>query len=397
MKLSEKSTATVNKPLYFSKAQTVTLDNDSNLTVAEGGSITNDGALVINGTLATTSGTLTGTLTGNGTIIVNTADQLSAVLASGFTGTVKLGDDLTVGAPVAITKNITLDGNGKTLTAAANFPAVTDTNGVLTIAANATVNDLTIDGNSVARGIYAQGDTAKVSVVLNNIKIQNCKAQSLAQTSRRHTYNAGAGIRATHSNLDITLTGCTIKNNTALGSGGAISFDNVAGKLSLTDCTITDNVGGYYAGGIWTASTAGIKVLLTGNTITGNTLNRDFDTAATTGYTYGCDQSGQDLFINSNSAGSGSCEIAGGTIGYIHVEGDHNGSTLTVSGAATITNAHGNSTLSQLVITPDGINATFGNVAEPHKLAAGNYTWNTDSGAWVTTQGSGTGSGASNP
>lgn len=301
-----------------------------------------------------------------------------------------LDKDITVTEPLEINRPLTLLGPSTApakLTAAEGLAPDSDTDAGHTFAMlqinadGVTIENLEINGNNTARGIYASGvNTADGnSVTLKNVTIKNCKAYAESKSSG---VGAGAAIRGNTQKLLLSLENCLITDNTASSSGGAISFDNVRGTLSVKNCKITDNTGGYYAGGIWIASTADMSVLMTENVIKGNKLS----TGATTYDSCGCGTDGQDIFINSNSYGRGGATIAGGELGYVHVECDSSGgSKLTVTGAVKAENVHGmapsgSSFSSQLEIAA-GASLTVGEKV----YASGSYVWS--SSGWAASNG----------
>jgi hypothetical protein len=306
--------------------------------------------------------------TATSTVNVTTYEELNTALEDANIETINITADITVDKPVSENRAVTINGNDKTISVGSAFEAVTATNGLFVITADATVQNLVLDGRNVARGVYVGGNTEGINVNVTGLTIQNCKVDDKS-TNRGAAANSGAAVRATSGKITLSIDNCTIKENIAYACAGGISFDNVNGTLTVLNSAIQNNTGGYYAGGIWTASTADIVVELTNNTITGNKLSE-----GATKYP-SCCTTCQDIFINSNSYGNGGCTVAGGTIGCIHVEGeDAAGSILTVTGAANFTDVHGVTNNSKLVISGDGANAKFGEIT----MAEGTYTWSTE-------------------
>ncbi|WNX83699.1 S-layer homology domain-containing protein [Agathobaculum sp. NTUH-O15-33] len=319
------------------------------------------------------------TMDGKTGVWAATAATVSKAAAN---STVVLLNDLSITAPIVIDNaDVTLDGNEKTVSAADSFENPTQTNGLLVCNNGGTVKNLVLDGRSKkVRGAYICGgiDNANAkSVSMENVKIQNCKLQSSNTNDRGEGAYAGAGIR-TNQYINLSLIDCVIQDNEAYASGGAISFDNSRGTLSLDGCTIKNNIGGFYAGGIWIASTADMEIVLSGSEIRGNTLS-----ASATKYE-ACCTNGQDIFMNANSYGGGLCKISGSNskIGYFHVEADNsNGATLTVSGTTQFDDVHSVGEKATLVVTEEGKESTFGGTATK---AVGSYQWKNNS--WETVE-----------
>ena len=226
------------------------------------GNITNNSAsssvALING--ATLKGVVTSGTTGANNVFVENGDNAdSTVVALNVTAvklysdlatavseaqsgeTVQLLKDITIDAtdstPVSqgvinILSNITLDGNGKTITAGKNFDYNTDANrgehhviAVMDPATNVVIKDLTIDGsnntsttpkNGARSGINVWSDAQKINVTVENVSVKNCSTYGLTVT-----------------NGDVTIDGLTTENNV----WGGI---NVEGKQGAADLVVNN-------------------------------------------------------------------------------------------------------------------------------------------------------------
>ena len=133
---------------------------------------------------------------------------------------------------------------------------------------------------SVTRPMEIDGTTAGVTVVVNNLTLENGNGAG----SGANDSNDGGGLlvyaeNGTHAM--VTLNTCTITGNTAAYNGGGIYNDgyyNGDANLTLADCTVTGNTAlgtyGYgYGGGIanYGYYNGDATLTLTNTTVTGNT------------------------------------------------------------------------------------------------------------------------------
>ncbi|MEG0944791.1 MAG: hypothetical protein RSF86_14280, partial [Angelakisella sp.] len=156
------------------------------------------------------------TLTNNGTIVVNDEAGLKVALAVG--GNVQLGKNITLAAGIDTSvNNLTLDGNGKTITFGTNFTTVYGTRGMVFRGNNLSINNLTIEGASKAT--YPLAITGASSVALTKVTVNG----------------------AVKTALDFTrIDGIVLNNVTAAkGSGFSMVLDDVK-HLSGTGSAITD-------------------------------------------------------------------------------------------------------------------------------------------------------------
>lgn len=221
-----------------------------------------------------------------------------ALAAASADATITLLADITVEQTMLIDKNITIDGNGKTITS-----SVTNKLGafyVNTPTCNFTIQNATMDGNNAA---------------------------SMAVVAYRGVANAALdGIVATDNNNDgnnITLTNCTVQNFTGWpGSyvGAVYAFSH--SHLTLNNCTFTGNTTSLSTNGasgadVWTGAATTVV-------INGGTYN--------------------EVFVNTNSSNVETVTINGGaTIGELAIcvsyksDGSTNIPHLTIDNA-TVTN-----------------------------------------------------------
>lgn len=231
------------------------------------GDITNNSAsssvALING--ATLKGVVTSDTTGANNVFVENGDNAdSTVVALNVTAvklysdlatavseaqngeTIQLLKDITIDAtdstPVSqgvinILSNITLDGNGKTITAGTGFDYNTSgTRGeyhviaVMDPATNVVIKDLTIDGsnaptsdqkNGARSGINVWSDAQKINVAVENVAVKNCSTYGLTVT-----------------NGDVTIDGLTTENN--VWGGINVEGKQGAANVIINDANITE-------------------------------------------------------------------------------------------------------------------------------------------------------------
>ena len=191
------------------------------------------------------------------------SDLATAVSKAQNGETVQLLKDITIDAtdstPVSqgvinILSNITLDGNGKTITAGTGFDYNTSgTRGeyhviaVMDPATNVVIKDLTIDGsnaptsdpkNGARSGINVWSDDQKINVTVENVSVKNCSTYGLTVTKGDVTIdglttenNVWGGINADNKQGDANL----IVNNANLSENSSIVFDKGGtGKITAT-------------------------------------------------------------------------------------------------------------------------------------------------------------------
>lgn len=170
-------------------------------------------------------------------------------------------------------KNVTFDGNGKTISAAADKTFCFDIDGLAGETTGVTVKDLTIDGGSFASklgGAMFIEDGAQATI--RNVTFKNCRAASAS------AFNGGGAIFINdHGKTPpaVTVDGCTFENNKVAngttGRGGAIYADNfraaTAMKLTVKNSTFRGNQAAY-GGAI--AADGVVDLTVSGCTFEGN-------------------------------------------------------------------------------------------------------------------------------
>ena len=208
---------------------------------------------------------------------------IDAIAAAGTDPTTIYVSDITLTDEISIPdgKNLTIDGNGHTITQqaawadACHFRIGTGTNPT-----TVTIENLTLVGAGANGGIVNQtgGDST-----LNDVTIQNCgnfggifngnqatltMNGGAIQNCTAGSYSGGGGIR--NAVGSVTLTGVTIENCTTTSDGGGI-FNNgtltINGGVTIENCTADSNGGGIYnySYGTVTVESGGV-LTLAGNT-----------------------------------------------------------------------------------------------------------------------------------
>ena len=160
------------------------------------------------------------TQTPNGTCAVGSVIQL--------TGNVELQTvsasqgDLQAGLPL-ITSNITIDGQGFSITRAADAPSFS----LMAIDSTVTLNNITLTGGN---GLWVLGD-----VTLNHVNLVD---------------NSGGGLHIQGG--IVTVLDSLIANNTIGSNGGGVSV--MQGALIIERSTVENNTAAYLGGGIYGAS-----------------------------------------------------------------------------------------------------------------------------------------------
>ncbi|MGB0561720.1 MAG: CHAT domain-containing protein [Spirulinaceae cyanobacterium] len=245
------------------------------------------------------------------------------------------------------TNNLTLDGNGGTVSGGSSSRVFNIT------ANNATVQDLTIRDGVVSGDGAAINRNANGTLTLNNVTITDNSASG-----------RGGGIR--NANGTVALINSTISSNTA-GVGGAGIFNN-PGTLTLTNSSVVGNAANRIGGGIWNGGT----LSLTNSTVSGNTSN--------TREGGGIFSNTGTVTLNSSTVSSNSSQNRGGGISIV------NGATLTlvnstVSGNTTNANGGGiSSTNGDVTLTNSTIAFNTSNA-----YGGGFYTQNTVTSAIANT------------
>lgn len=225
----------------------------------------------------------------------DTTSLKNAVANTDAGGTVKITSDITLSKSILLEKNITIDGNGKTITSGSGvFRVWTDNDN-----ADITVKNLTLKASGQNRAI----NVYKVhTLTLDNVTISGF--DSTAESSEKRggailvqkgyvickncTFTGnkavdGGAIAVVldngYSEADATCTGCIFTGNSAVtGNGGAVYVINTKGTSTFTNCTFTNNTApnrnsGGYGGAIYVGGNGGARVILDGCSFSGNYAN----------------------------------------------------------------------------------------------------------------------------
>jgi PKD repeat protein len=129
----------------------------------------------------------------------------------------------------------------------------------ITLSNTLTINtNLTIDASALPGGLQINGKgSVQIFNVASNITVF---LNSLTITNGYSINNNGGGIENAGT---LTLTSCTLSENSADGGGGGIYND---GTLTLTNCTLSGNSTDFYGGGIYNLGTTKLnQCTLSGN------------------------------------------------------------------------------------------------------------------------------------
>jgi hypothetical protein len=168
-----------------------------------------------------------------------------------------------------------------------------------------------------ASGVYV-GGTGGVSLTISGGTIRNNTA----------TGNGG-GVYVRGSNVTLFISGGTISDNTTTGSGGGVNVEGLVGTLTISGGTISNNTATGNGGGVYfSTSFSGGTLTISGGTISGNRAGNG----------------GGVFFTNAWGGNSGLLTISGGTISNNTATGNGGGvyfhdphHSLTISGG-TISN-----------------------------------------------------------
>lgn len=225
----------------------------------------------------------------------DTTSLKNAVANTDAGGTVKITSDITLSKSILLEKNITIDGNTKTITSGSGvFRVWTDNDN-----ADITVKNLTLKASGQNRAI----NVYKVhTLTLDNVTISGF--DSTAESSEKRggailvqkgyvickncTFTGnkavdGGAIAVVldngYSEADATCTGCIFTGNSAVtGNGGAVYVINTKGTSTFTNCTFTNNTApnrnsGGYGGALYVGGNGGARVILNGCSFSGNYAN----------------------------------------------------------------------------------------------------------------------------
>lgn len=213
------------------------------------------------------------------TVYTNLQDAINAAITAkkpveilkDFTITVPNGTAVKTGA-VNINGNVTIDGNGHTITAdkatftfekekLGNFHVINVQNG-----ADVTITNLKIDGNKCARSginVYSANGSVNASATLTGVTVRNCTAYGVVAASSTVTVNSittsgngwgGINVDSSYANAGLTVENATITDTYSVVVEGKVnnnvvdlkngSYNNIQVKTSNSDVTIVN--GSYY-------------------------------------------------------------------------------------------------------------------------------------------------------
>jgi hypothetical protein len=177
--------------------------------------------------------------------------------------TVDLTGNCDLGGEVEISANVTINGNGYTIAAAASSRIFFVNSGY-----SLTINNATLNGGSHSSGtggaIFNQGETIVTNVTL----------------SGNSTSNGGA---IGNWGGTLTVTGSTFSGNSATTNDGGAIYNTNGGAVNVTNSTFYDNTAGVEAGdeggAIFSADGTGSSTVnVTNSTFSGNSAGGDGDT-----------------------------------------------------------------------------------------------------------------------
>jgi predicted outer membrane repeat protein len=204
-------------------------------------------------------------------------------------------------------------------------------------------NSLTLE-NVTLQGGLAQGSGAAADggAIYNTgtLTVSQCNIVGDSAATGGGIYNTSAVGSSSHV-INLTVSGCTITNNTAYGStvgqfGGGI-FNNYKGILSVTGSTLSGNRSRFYGGGIdnWGALSVSGCTLSGNSAVAGagiaNRAPAARGTATLTNCTFSNNYAGGGIFIPSGSTATlTNCTFSNNSA--------TSGGALSVGGSATLTN-----------------------------------------------------------
>ena len=185
-----------------------------------------------------------------------------AIADAGAGQTVKLLKDVT--ESITISKSLTLDLNGKTLTGDGMDSVVTITgeNTIVTIMSSALNEDESVKNGSITGGVGSKDHNfcfgggvfiVDATVTLSNLTIsKNCADREYDETAN-YDRTGGGGIASVKANL--TLNNVTVTNNYTKNCSGGGGICTLGGILTINNATIANNESDDEGGGIFAENT----------------------------------------------------------------------------------------------------------------------------------------------
>ncbi len=181
------------------------------------------------------------------TPVTDEASLLSAISSVGDGETITLQNNIIVTAPIVIQKQITIDGNGYTITGASSWTSTSGNQTMFT--AQFSAGKLTLKNVNLQNGPkYGVQSYDGATVILNNVSITGFKYGGvLANGGNVEVIDLHLGYNGTGANNGIELgKGAAATNNPTLTMNGVLTSDstenvvNVAQNDSLTEFTVTN-------------------------------------------------------------------------------------------------------------------------------------------------------------
>ena len=340
-------------------------------------------------TTSTPASSAEATVTTSAGVTTGYATLADAVAAANNNDTVKLLKDVTVNVDntttssgqgaINITRNITLDGNGKTITAgdgyAMNSGGTRGEYHVINVmsGANVTIKNLTVDGennnaeDSPRSGINVftgSGSGPKTDVTLENVTVMNCSTYGVTSVGSNLTVNgvttsdnAWGGI-----NVDNTISSATggefVMNSGTLNEANALYIEKTKGDGNGQKATIN---GGTFEGKVSIADkTDGGDVDGPSLTVKGGTFSNSVAEYVDPSIQYEVNNSGTYTYYTT-AAQASSAAKAGATISAIGESGiDESAKSFTVT-----LNYDYNGAANVEVTVPEGFSYTL--PSAPHR------------------------------
>ena len=181
------------------------------------------------------------------TPVTDESSLLSAISSVGDGETITLQNNITVTAPIVIQKQITIDGNGYTITGSSDWTSTSGNQTMFT--AQFSAGKLTLKNINLQNGPkYGVQSYDGATVILNNVSITGFKYGGvLANGGNVEVIDLHLGYNGTGANNGIEIAkGAAATNNPTLTMNGTLTSDStenvvrVAENDSLTEFTITN-------------------------------------------------------------------------------------------------------------------------------------------------------------
>ena len=181
------------------------------------------------------------------TPVTDESSLLSAISSVGDGETITLQNNITVTAPIVIQKQVTIDGNGYTITGSSDWTSTSGNQTMFT--AQLAAGKLTLKNVNLQNGPkYGIQSYDGATVILNNVSITGFKYGGvLANGGNVEVIDLHLGYNGTTANNGIEIAkGAATTNNPTLTMNGVLTSDStenvvrVAENDSLTEFTITN-------------------------------------------------------------------------------------------------------------------------------------------------------------